>query len=66
MTITVQTEADLHLMHAAPDLLEALRAIIEIGKRDMRNPKYDGPVFLQSDSVPNNRRHVFYQKYLSI
>ena len=34
--------ADAYLIAAAPDLLAALRGIIEIGKRDMSNPKYDG------------------------
>lgn len=29
------------LIAAAPDLLAALAGIIEIGKRDMTNPKYD-------------------------
>ena len=31
-----------HLLAAAPDLYEALRGIMEIGKRDLSNPKYDG------------------------
>ena len=33
---------DARLIAAAPDLYAALMAILEIGKRDMSNPKYDG------------------------
>lgn len=36
-----ETEANARLIKSAPLLLEALRGIIEIGKRDMSNPKYD-------------------------
>ena len=34
--------ATAHLISAAPELFEALAGILEIGKRDMSNPKYDG------------------------
>ncbi|MEP6947729.1 MAG: hypothetical protein ABI863_00580 [Ginsengibacter sp.] len=34
-------EANAKLSAAAPDLLEMLQSIIEAGKRDMSNPKYD-------------------------
>ena len=35
------TEVNARLIAAAPDLLAALAGIIEIGKRDLTNPKYD-------------------------
>jgi hypothetical protein len=41
-TPLAEVEAVARLMRAAPKLLAALRGIIEIGKRDMSNPKYDG------------------------
>lgn len=41
-SIEKEMEANARLIAAAPELLEALRGIIEIGKRDMSNPKYDG------------------------
>ena len=39
---TKEAFANACLVSAAPDLLEALEGIIEIGKRDTTNPKYDG------------------------
>lgn len=33
---------NLTLVDAAPELLAALEGILEIGKRDTTNPKYDG------------------------
>ena len=41
-TMTAGTKADAELMAAAPELYRALISILEIGKRDMSNPKYDG------------------------
>ena len=35
-------DANMLLIAAAPELLEALKGILEIGKRDTTNPKYDG------------------------
>lgn len=34
--------ADALLIVSAPELLEALKGIIECGKRDLSNPKYEG------------------------
>lgn len=38
---TPESEANASLMAAAPELLGALKGLIEIGKHDMSNPKYD-------------------------
>lgn len=35
-------ENNMRLVAAAPTMLEALRGILDIGKRDLSNPKYDG------------------------
>ena len=39
---TPASKANACLIAAAPELLEALKDILEIGKRDLSNPKYDG------------------------
>lgn len=36
-----EAEANINLICASRKLLEALQGILEIGKRDMSNPKYD-------------------------
>jgi hypothetical protein len=36
-----ESKVNAKLISAAPDLLEALEGILDIGKRDMSNPKYD-------------------------
>ena len=36
-----ETNANAQLIVASPRLFEALRGILEIGKRNMTNPKYD-------------------------
>lgn len=38
---SAESEGNARLIAAAPELLAALAGIIEIGKRDMTNPKYD-------------------------
>lgn len=44
-------EANARLMASAPRLLEALRSILTIGKRDLTNPKYDGYFQEANDAV---------------
>lgn len=38
----LEARARNYVRDAAPELLEALKGILDIGKRDMSNPKYDG------------------------
>jgi hypothetical protein len=37
-----ENEANARLISSAPEMLEALQGILDIGKRDLTNPKYDG------------------------
>lgn len=48
-------EANACLIAAAPELYAALAGILEIGKRDMTNSKYDG-YFDEARSVLKNAR----------
>lgn len=48
---TVHDPADRKLVIAAPDLLEALQGILDIGKRDMSNPKYDAYFRIAKEAI---------------
>lgn len=52
----ISEEANARLIAAAPELLQALEALIEIGKPDLSNPKYDSYFLTAREAIKKARQ----------